>query len=535
MPYQRTEKELYRARHKHPESFPLAVLQQFLAVLFGWVAYGIPRGTKSKLGLPPGPRPLPIIGNLHMIGKQPYIKPRDLSEKYGPIIFLRLGSVPTVVVPSPQMAKLFLKDHDLPFASRPTTSAAKYMAYNNRDIAFAPYGPYWRQMRRICILELLSPKRVQSFKFIREEEVSHTIQSLLRASTVNGTSNPNAVDVSRAVSTLSSDLISRMAFGRKYSDEALDSRGFKAMIQLVLFLTGVPNIADFIPCLGWIDLQGIMRRQKKVFKVLNAFFDKIIEEHRLHQNRQHKDLVDVLLEISEDNSVEIRVTEDNLKAVISNMLVAGTDTSAATLEWAMYELLKNPSTMKNLQQELKTIVGLKRRVEESDLPHLEYLHSVVKETLRLHPPAPLLIPHESTDASTVAGYQIPCKTRLLVNVWAIGRDPKIWEDAEKFIPERFIGSSIDFNGQHFEFIPFGSGRRGCPGMQLAVVGLELALAQLLHCFDWKLPNGMNSQELDMSEEFGLTVSRAVHLFAVPTPRLPLEAFAPFHPSFKSMN
>ena len=200
-------------------------------------------------------------------------------------------------------------------------------------------------------------------------------------------------------------------------------------------------------------------------------------------------------------------------------MAASMDTSATTIEWALSELIKHPPMMKKVINELEKVVGMERMVEESDLESLEYLNMVVKETLRLHPVVPLLIPHESIEDCTVDGFHIPQKSRVIVNVWAIGRDPNAWTDADKFLPERFMESDIDFRGQHFQFIPFGSGRRGCPGMQLGLTVVRLVLAQLVHCFDWELPDNMLPSELDMTEEFGITLPRAKHLVAIPTCRL----------------
>ena len=195
------------------------------------------------------------------------------------------------------------------------------------------------------------------------------------------------------------------------------------------------------------------------------------------------------------------------------------DTSATTIEWALSELIKHPPMMKKVINELEKVVGMERMVEESDLESLEYLNMVVKETLRLHPVAPLLIPHESMEDCTVDGFHIPQKSRVMVNAWAIGRDPNAWTDADNFLPERFMESDIDFRGQHFQFIPFGSGRRGCPGMQLGLTVVRLVLAQLVHCFDWELPDNMLPSDLDMTEEFRITLPRAKHLVAIPTCRL----------------
>jgi cytochrome P450 len=201
------------------------------------------------------------------------------------------------------------------------------------------------------------------------------------------------------------------------------------------------------------------------------------------------------------------------------MLAASMDTSATVIEWAMSELMKHPPVMKKVQKELKDVVGLERMVEESDLDSLEYLDMVLKENFRLHPVAPLLLPHEAMEDCTVNGFHIPQKSKVIINIWAIGRDPSVWRDAEKFFPERFVGSDIDVRGRDFQLIPFGSGRRGCPGMQLGLTVVRLVVAQLVHCFDWELPDNMLPNELDMTEEFGLVTPRAKHLLAIPTYRL----------------
>ena len=204
---------------------------------------------------------------------------------------------------------------------------------------------------------------------------------------------------------------------------------------------------------------------------------------------------------------------------LQDMLAGSMDTSATVIEWALSELMKNPQVKKKLQKELEDVVGLERMVEESDLDGLEYLDMVLKESLRLHPVAPLLLPHEATEDCTINGFDIPRKSRVIVNVWAMGRDPSVWIDAEKFFPERFAGSNIDVRGRDFQLIPFGSGRRVCPGMQLGLIVVRLVVAQLVHCFDWELPDKMQPNELDMTEEFGLTTPRAKHLLAIPTYRL----------------
>lgn len=181
----------------------------------------------------------------------------------------------------------------------------------------------------------------------------------------------------------------------------------------------------------------------------------------------------------------------------------------------MAELIRNPRVMKKAQDEIRSCIMNKGKVAESDINQLEFLRVVVKETLRLHPPGPLLIPRETMSHFKLKGYDIEPKTRMQVNVWGIGRDPKIWKDPEVFWPERFIDSSVDFKGQHFEFLPFGAGRRGCPAIYMGTTMVELVLANLLYCFDWKLPNGMKEEDIDMEEAAGQTVYKKLALSLVP--------------------
>lgn len=204
---------------------------------------------------------------------------------------------------------------------------------------------------------------------------------------------------------------------------------------------------------------------------------------------------------------------------MQDMLVAGVDTSATAVEWTLSELIKHPIVMRKLQKELQEIVGMNQMVEESHLSKLKYLDYVIRESLRLHPVGPLLV-HESMQDCELAGFHIPKNTQLFVNVWAIGRDPDAWPEPEKFSPDRFLGNSnVDLRGHDFQLIPFGSGRRGCPGLQLGLTVVQLVVAQLVHCFDWELPDGMLPDDLDMSEHSGLVTGKAKHLMAIPTYRL----------------
>ncbi|RLM85860.1 cytochrome P450 71A1-like isoform X1 [Panicum miliaceum] len=208
-----------------------------------------------------------------------------------------------------------------------------------------------------------------------------------------------------------------------------------------------------------------------------------------------------------------------------DLIAGGTESSAVTVEWAISELLKKPEVIAKATEELDRVIGRGRWVTEKDIPQLPYVDAIVKETMRLHPVAPLLVPRLAREDATVAGYDIPAGTRVLVSVWSIGRDPALWESPEAFMPERFLGSKLDVKGQDYELLPFGSGRRMCPGYSLGLKVIQVSLANLLHGFTWSLPNGMTKEELNMEEIFGLSTPRKFPLEAVVKPKLPAHLYA----------
>ncbi|XP_027368645.1 cytochrome P450 71D8-like [Abrus precatorius] len=464
--------------------------------------------------IPPGPRKLPLIGNLHQMaraGTLPHHTLQNLAHKYGPLMHLQLGEIPAVVISSPEMAKEVMKTHDLTFVDRPQLLCPQILAYGSTDIAFAPYGDYWRQMRKICTLELLSAKRVQSFSYIREDEVAKLIRSIHLSASAG-----SPVNVSKSVFSLVSTFVTRAAFGKKseYEDELL------TLLKKAVELAAGFDLDDLFPSMKPIHLITRMKAKlENMQKKLDKILEHILKEHQSnHDNSEAKEtLVDVLLRVQQSGSLEIPVTLNNIKAVIWDVFVAGSDSSSTILEWAMSELTKNPLVMKKAQTEIREACRGKKIISEADLHELGYLKSVIKETMRLHPPAPLLLPRECREACKIGGYEIPMKTKVIVNAWALGRDPKHWYDAEKFIPERFHGSGVDFNGNNFEYIPFGAGRRICPGILLGIANIELPLASLLYHFEWELPNGIKPEDLDMTETFGAVAGRRDNLFLIPTP------------------
>ncbi|KAJ8543726.1 hypothetical protein K7X08_025344 [Anisodus acutangulus] len=471
---------------------------------------------KNRKKLPPGPWGIPILGHLHLIGKNPHQDFARLAKKYGPFMHIQLGLVPTIVASSPETVEKVLKTYDHVFASRPHHEASQHVCYGQRNLIFSKYGSYWRNMRKLCTLNLLSSQKINSYQPSRKEEVSLLVKSIKRAAHEHV-----AVDLSANISSLNANLSCLMVFGKKFMDEDLDKRGFKSIVQEVVHLAATPNLGDFFPFLGVLDLQGITGRLKALSKVFDEFLEKIIEEHvQSKEHRETKDFIDTMMEIMQSGEAGFEFDRRHVKAVLLDMLMASMDTSATSVEWILTELLRHPHVMKKLQKELEEVVGLDRMVEESDLENLNYLDRVIKEALRLHSAAPLLV-HESIEDCIVDGFFVQKGSRIIVNVYAAQRDTNAWPEPDKFLPERFVESSVDLLGHDFQLLPFGSGRRSCPGMQLGIIIVRLMVAQLVHCFDWELPNGMQPSELDMSEQFGVVTCRAKHLMAIPTYRLQL--------------
>ncbi|KAM3712156.1 hypothetical protein ACJW30_01G162100 [Castanea mollissima] len=452
--------------------------------------------------LPPSPPILPIIGNLHQLGELPHQSLCQLSKQYGPVMLLKLGGIPTVIISSAEAAREALKVHDLDCCSRPTFASSRRILSNYGAIAFAPYGDYWKEMRKSSVLELFSVKRVQSNQFIREEEVDLLVNSICHSS-----SSATPIDLSKKLSAFTANVSSRMAFGN-FCGSDLDIERFREVVHEIEAMLGSFNPSEYFPFMGWImdKFSRRFQRFERIFLELDNFFQQVIDLH-LNPDRkkqEHEGIIDLLLrkEREQIKSGDARFTKQNIKAVLMVLFVGTVDSVTTTMIWAMTELAKNPRVMKKGQDEIRNFIGNKGKVTESDTDHLLYLKMIVKETLRLHPPATLLLPREVMSHFKINGYDIYPKTLLQVNAWAIGRDPKYWKNPEEFIPERFIDKSIDYKGQHFELLPFGAGRRTCPGMYMATTAIELALANLLYCFNWKLPYGMKEEDINMEEVVG---------------------------------
>ncbi|TVU03994.1 hypothetical protein EJB05_50445, partial [Eragrostis curvula] len=511
-----------------------SVLGAVLATaLFVVTVLGRRSGTRKKYNLPPGPRPWPVIGNMNLIGPLPHRSIHELSKRYGPLMSLRFGSFPVVVASSVDAAAFFLKTNDPVFIDRPETAAGRHTFYNSSNMLWAPYGEYWRQGRKLYQTELLSPKQLRLHEHVRREEVRAMLRGVHDAA---AESKGASVSLRDHLFMLSLGVISRMLLGKKYVGveigDTATAEEFSWMLSELLFLNGALHVGDLIPWLDRLDPQGYIRRMKRLSERLDRFLEHVLDEHNERRRREGEeafvanDVVDQLLQLADDPSLKVPIKRDDVKAMILDLLVAGTDTSSVTVEWAMSELLRNPEALATAADELDRVVGRGRLVAEEDVPSLPYVEAVVKETMRLHLVSPLLSPRLSREDTSFAGYDIPAGTRVHVNVWAIGRDPRVWgdEQPEEFRPERFAGSSVDVKGKDMELLPFGSGRRMCPGYGLGLKMVQFALASLLHAFAWRLPDGVAAEDLDMEETFRISMPRKVPLQAVAQPRLPAHLY-----------
>ncbi|KAM1036136.1 hypothetical protein ACFX13_039928 [Malus domestica] len=492
----------------------------FFTVVLAFFLYRLfaPGGSRHAQPLPPGPKPWPVVGNLPHLGPVPHHSLAALARQYGPLMHLRLGFVDVVVAASASVASQFLKTHDANFSSRPPNSGAKHLAYNYQDLVFAPYGPRWRMLRKISSVHLFSGKALDDLKHVRQEEVGVLAHGLASA----GSKPVNLGQLLNVctVNALGRVMVGRRLFGDGGGREDQKADEFKSMVVEMMVLAGVFNIGDFIPALEWLDLQGVAGKMKKLHKRFDAFLTAIVEDHKRSGEGKHVDMLTTLLSLTDDADGEgAKLTDTEIKALLLNMFTAGTDTSSSTVEWAIAELLRHPKILAQLQQELDQVAGRDRLITESDLPNLTYLQAVIKETFRLHPSTPLSLPRMASESCEINGFHIPKGATLLVNVWAISRDPAQWSEPLEFRPERFLPGgekpNVDVKGNDFEVIPFGAGRRICAGMTLGLRMVSLMTATLVHGFDWTLADGLTPEKLNMDEAYGLTLQRAAPLMVHP--------------------
>ncbi|PNY06674.1 cytochrome p450 82a3-like protein [Trifolium pratense] len=505
------------------------IISTILTLLIGALIYHI----KKTHGQRHTPAPQaggswPIIGHLHLFGTQQLTHKTlgMMADKHGPIFTIKLGSYKVLILSSSEMAKECFTIHDKTFSTRPYVAASKLMGYNYAMFGFTPYGPYWREIRKLTTHELLSNHRLELLKNTRVSEVDSAVRELYRLWTIKGCPEGGVlVDMKQWFGDLTQNIALKMVGGKTYNGAGeSEGRKYKEAMRDWVCLFGVFVLSDAIPFLGWLDINGHEKAMKKTAKKLDTLVEGWLEEHKkkraLGKNgEEEQDFMDIMLNVLQDSEICGYDSDTIIKATCLNLILAGSDTIMVALIWALSLLVNHPMELKKAQDELNTHIGKDMKVEESDIKNLVYLQAIVKETVRLYPPSPIITLRSAmNDCTFSCGYHIPAGTQLMVNTWKIHRDSRVWADPHDFKPERFLTSykDVDVRSQNYELVPFGSGRRVCPGASLAMRVVQLTLARLLHSFNVATPS---NQAVDMTESPGLTNLKATPLEVVLTPRL----------------
>lgn len=467
------------------------------------------------------------MGNLPFLDCELHSYFAALAAKHGPVFRLRLGGKLGVVVSSEAAAREVLREQDAPFANRDVPAAARVILYEGSDVAWSSNGPTWRMLRKLCVRELLNESTLVASHRIRRREVRAMATRMAAAA-----SNREAVDIGTETFVTVMNIMTNMLWGGgNEADECIEVIGkeFRKVVGGVTALVGTLNLSDFFPWLRRFDMQGIEKKMWVYREALEGIFERIIaakEKKRLDGSATSEgDFLDVILRMERENGDgKTPFTMTHVKALLMDMVLAGTDTVSNAMEFVLAEMINRPGTISAIQAELDEAVGLDCMVEESHLIKLRYLSAAIKEGLRLHPTLPLLIPHCPNVDCVVGGYTVPAGSRVFVNAWAIHRDPAVWKEPLAYKPERFLHGSEaysgrqDFSGNDLSYIPFGSGRRICAGAAMAERTLALSLGTLLHAFDWQLLDGESG--FDLEEKFGIVLKKRNSLLLVPSPRLP---------------
>ncbi|KAI3807146.1 hypothetical protein L1987_23070 [Smallanthus sonchifolius] len=471
---------------------------------------------RKPSNLPPSVFPtLPIIGHLYLLKPPLYRTLAKISAKHGPILQLRFGSRRVLVINSPSASEECFTKNDISFANRPRMLFGKIIGNNWTSLIWAPYGDHWRNLRRIASIELLSIHRLNEFHDIRVDEGKLLIRKLM------STSSP--VNMKLVLFDLMLNVMMRMISGKRYfgGDSpvvAEEGKRFREMLDKTFVLASASNVVDYLPFLSWLGTTVLEKKITSLKVKKNAFFQVLIQqlrESKGENKKKKKTMIEVLLSLQESDPKYY--SDEMIRSFLMVFLSAGSDTTAGTMEWALSLLLNNPKVLAKAQNEIDTKIGKDRLVVESDIVNLPYLRCIINETLRLYPAGPLLVPHESSKDCVVGGYNIPGETMLLVNQWAIHRDPKLWTHPKSFNPERFEGLEAMRDG--YKYMPFGSGRRSCPGEGLAVRVMALIIGLMIQCFDWER---ISEKMVDMTEGPGLTLPKAEPLLAKCKARLDIE-------------
>ncbi|KAM3749647.1 hypothetical protein ACB098_05G202100 [Castanea mollissima] len=485
-----------------------------LILPFVWAFIRVVSSNLSNQTLPPGPHPFPIIGNILELGKLPHQAIAKLSKTYGPLMTLKLGCITTIVISSPNLAKEALQKNDQAFSSRTIPNVFHVFNHHKVSIALIPTNSKWKNLRKASATQIFATKPLDATRALRQTKVQELLDHVNQSC-----QSGSPIDIGQVVFTTVLNAISNTFFSIDLAQyDSNLSHEFQDLVYGLTEEAGRPNIADYFPALRLIDPQGVRKRTMIYFSKAFGIFDVIIKERLQLRasskgSKENDDVLDSLLSLTEEDNSEISLLD--IKHLLLDLFMAGTHTTSTTTEWAMTLLLQNSEKITKARDEIKEVLGKGGQVQESDISKFHYLQAIVKETLRLHPPVPFLIPRKAETNIEMCGFLVPKDSQILINVWAMGRDSSIWPNPNLFMPERFLEQNINFKGQDFELIPFGAGRRICPGLPLGNRMVHLMLASLVHYFAWERPDEMPPEDMDMDELFGLSLHKAKPLKAIP--------------------
>nr|QWK52332.1 cytochrome P450 705A32-1 [Isatis tinctoria] len=504
------------------QSCVMFILLCLFSIFFYSLFFRKPKDSRLDFDLPPSPPSLPIIGHLHLLLSVLIHKSfQKLSSKYGPFLYLRIFNVPIVLVSSSSIAYEIFKTHDMNVSFRGLPPIHESLLFGSSTFLMAPHGDYWKFMKKLTVTNLLGSQALERSRGMRAEELERFYSSLLDKAIKS-----ESVEISKEAMKLSNNIIFKMLMGRSFCWEE-DGEVERARGLVIESFALFKKI--FLATLLRRPLEkfGISLFKQDILSVSGRFgelLERILRKHEEEKpsEQQSADMMDVLLEAFRDENAEYKITRKHIKSFLIELFIAGTDSVGQTTQWTMAEIINKANILERLREEIDCVVGNSRLIQETDLPNLPYLQAVVKEGLRLHPPAPLFL-RTFREGCKIGGFYVPEKTTLVVNAYALMRDPDSWEDPLEFKPERFLASSIlsgqeeERREQALEYIPFGSGRRGCPGANLAYVFIGTAVGTMVQCFDWRI----KGDKVNMEEAVGgMNLAMAHPLKCIPVARTP---------------
>ncbi|PRQ54542.1 putative cytochrome P450 [Rosa chinensis] len=481
---------------------------------------------------PPSPPGLPVIGHLHLLSSDHQaISFLNLSTKHGPLLDLRLGGSRMLLVSSASFAADVFKTQDLAFADRPAFAFADELPYGNSGFFGAEYGDYWKFMKKLCMTELFAPRQLERSRASRQAEIVKFCRSMIESGNKN-----EVVDVGAELMKMTNNSTCKMVMSTSVSEKGDEAARIREMMIKTLQLATKVSYGDVLGPLKRLGFWLYGTQLVDVSLKYDELLEEMLKDHEKREDGNERveedlDLADLLLKVYKDDKAELKITRTQIKAFLLDLFIGGTISSTETMQWAIAELINHPDVFKKVREEINSVLGNAcRLVEETDIPSLPYLQAVVKEALRLYPPSPVVI-RKSRQNCKIEGFDINQGTMVAINVYAIMRDPEIWDNPNEFRPERFLASSseghdsVDYDQkeQNFNFVAFGGGRRRCPGSSVALLLVNTAVAAMVQCFDWKVGE-IGDDDAKVNVQIGAGISLPM---ASPLHLRPIVHFNPF--------